>query len=291
MVNLFVKHELVSRTYFNKSLIMALIFSTKSKSSMIIESWNEPSDFVCKPDKAVSLPTNASCTPERRLIKVEDHIGEEEEVYENELDGDGDDNPTRLRKYADRLTEMPRSHPIGYYLKHDINRKTIKDLVDNHEYNDALLKTRLEKMDSEVYESLPPILYPVDFMILDIEVNEDMPLILGTSFLTTARADIRCSDGSMTLRAGKFRVRFIKTLRFPRKVRKKKRNGLLLMIPTNHVNKRILEWQERIEKCKEDEMEFGKWRSKVFDDKNLVGCNLFIYEHELKKDDVGSMKE
>ncbi|GKD32298.1 hypothetical protein Tco_1247807, partial [Tanacetum coccineum] len=37
----------------------------------------------------------------------------------------------------------------------DENEKTIEDLVDNHEYNDALLKTRLGKIDRKVYESLP----------------------------------------------------------------------------------------------------------------------------------------
>ncbi|GKC37700.1 hypothetical protein Tco_1050084, partial [Tanacetum coccineum] len=77
----------------------------------------------------------------------------EEEVDENELDGDGDYNQTRWGKYADRLIEMPRSHLIGYYLKHDINRKTIDDLADNHEYKDTLLKTRLGEMDRKVYES------------------------------------------------------------------------------------------------------------------------------------------
>ncbi|GKB53231.1 zinc finger, CCHC-type containing protein [Tanacetum coccineum] len=158
--------------------------------------------------------------------------------------------------------------------------KTIEDLVDNHEYNDALRKTCLGKMDREVYESLPigPLydailkkklvkkkercgiaeevlvevggfVYPLYFVILDIEENEYMPLILGTPFLTTTRADIRCSDGSMKLRAGNFKVRFIKTLRFPKKVKKKKRNDLDLIIPINHVNRRILEWEERIEKC------------------------------------------
>ncbi|GJT57456.1 retrotransposon protein, putative, ty1-copia subclass [Tanacetum coccineum] len=71
------------------------------------------------------------------------------------------------------------------------------------------------------------------------------------------RAYIRCSDGSMTLKAGKFK---------------------------------ILEWEERIEKCKEDEIEFGKWKSKVFDDKDLVGHNFFIYDHKLEKDDIESTR-
>ncbi|GJX37592.1 putative ribonuclease H-like domain-containing protein [Tanacetum coccineum] len=80
-------------------------------------------------------------------------------------------------------------------------------------------------------------------------------------------------------------------LKFPRKVRKKKRNDIEPMIPTNHVNQKILEWEERIEKCKEDEIEFDKWKSKVFDDKDLVGHNFFIYDHKLEKDDIGSVTD
>ncbi|GJY35343.1 hypothetical protein Tco_0420721, partial [Tanacetum coccineum] len=80
----------------------------------------------------------------------------EEEVDENELDKSRDKCPTRWGKYVDRLMEMPRSYPIRYYFKHDdITRKTIEDLIDNHEYNDALRKTRLGKMDRKAYESLP----------------------------------------------------------------------------------------------------------------------------------------
>nr|GEX72274.1 hypothetical protein [Tanacetum cinerariifolium] len=176
----------------------------------------------------------------------------EEDADDDELDRSGNDDQTR--KYANRLIEMPRSQPIGYYLKHEINNKTVKDLVKNHKYNDALLKTRIGKMDSETYKSLPigPMYDAIlkkklamkkerkrrqfrdimdercvgrcsqfcasrDFVILDIKEDEYMSLILRTPFLTTARADIRSSKGSMTLRAGKFKVRFIRTLRFSRK--------------------------------------------------------------------------
>ncbi|GJT31777.1 mitotic checkpoint serine/threonine-protein kinase BUB1 [Tanacetum coccineum] len=93
----------------------------------------------------------------------------------------------------------------------------------------------------DVLVELAGVVYPIDFVILDIKEDKFMPLILGTPFLTTARAPIRCSNRSMTLRAGKFKVRFIKTLRFPKKVKKKEKNNLDLMIPTNHVNRRILE--------------------------------------------------
>nr|GFB08318.1 reverse transcriptase domain-containing protein [Tanacetum cinerariifolium] len=44
---------------------------------------------------------------------------------------------------ADVLVEMPRSRPIRYCSKHEINKKIIEGLIDNHKYNDSLLATRL----------------------------------------------------------------------------------------------------------------------------------------------------
>nr|GEU86620.1 hypothetical protein [Tanacetum cinerariifolium] len=43
--------------------------------------------------------------------------------------------------------------------------------------------------------------YPVDFVILDIKENERRPFILGTPFLTTAKASIKFDKGTITLRS------------------------------------------------------------------------------------------
>ncbi|GJS14736.1 MAK10-like protein [Tanacetum coccineum] len=43
--------------------------------------------------------------------------------------------------------------------------------------------------------------YPVDFVILDIKENEKRPFILGTPFLTTAKAAIKFDKGTITLRS------------------------------------------------------------------------------------------
>ncbi|GKB16768.1 hypothetical protein Tco_0850691 [Tanacetum coccineum] len=56
-------------------------------------------------------------------------------------------------------------------------------------------------------ELVAGFMYLIDFVILDIEENDYMHLILGIPFLTTARSEIRCSDGSMTIRSWKFKVR------------------------------------------------------------------------------------
>ncbi|GJV32917.1 hypothetical protein Tco_1393317 [Tanacetum coccineum] len=94
-----------------------------------------------------------------KIFKEQINIAEREKVADDVEDGESDgsmnENSTRWGKYADRLTKIPRSRPIGYYVKHEINKKTIKDLVDNHKYNDSLLATRLGKMDNETYKSLP----------------------------------------------------------------------------------------------------------------------------------------
>ncbi|GKB80604.1 hypothetical protein Tco_0947499 [Tanacetum coccineum] len=45
--------------------------------------------------------------------------------------------------------------------------------------------------------------YPVDFVFLDIKEDEKRPFILGTPFLTTAKAVIKFDKGSITLRSGK----------------------------------------------------------------------------------------
>ncbi|GJZ24175.1 zinc finger, CCHC-type containing protein [Tanacetum coccineum] len=45
--------------------------------------------------------------------------------------------------------------------------------------------------------------YPVDFVILDIKENKKRPFILGTPFLTMAKATIKFDKGTITLRSGK----------------------------------------------------------------------------------------
>ncbi|GJX64961.1 hypothetical protein Tco_0299304 [Tanacetum coccineum] len=110
MENLYPKHEIVSRTYYKKSLFMASTFGSKSKffydnvnpvtrqtidqsvggklrdrnakeSWALLEDlslydneiWNDPRDFA-KPVKAVSLPQDVPSTSDRRLIELENQV-------------------------------------------------------------------------------------------------------------------------------------------------------------------------------------------------------------------------
>ncbi|CAL1402817.1 unnamed protein product [Linum trigynum] len=50
--------------------------------------------------------------------------------------------------------------------------------------------------------------YPVDFVILDIHEDVDVPLILGRPFLATAKALIDVHDGKLILRAGNEQATF-----------------------------------------------------------------------------------
>ncbi|GKE11329.1 reverse transcriptase domain-containing protein [Tanacetum coccineum] len=50
--------------------------------------------------------------------------------------------------------------------------------------------------------------YLMDFMILDIKEDERRPFILGTPFLTTAKAVIKFDKGTITLKSRKNKISF-----------------------------------------------------------------------------------
>ncbi|GJU21696.1 retrovirus-related pol polyprotein from transposon TNT 1-94 [Tanacetum coccineum] len=206
---------------------------------------------------------------------------------DDESDESANEELTGWETKAEAVVKTPRSRHIGYYLKHEINKKLIKGLVDNQKYNYSLLATRLRKMDYETYNSLStgpmynailkknlakkedmggnfvipcnigglkymdalvdqgsdvnvmplstynrltnekpvgadirlslashsyiyPIgiaedvlaeiagyVYPIDFVVLDIKEDKKKPFILGTPFLTMAKAEIRFDKGTV----------------------------------------------------------------------------------------------
>ena len=60
-------------------------------------------------------------------------------------------------------------------------------------------------------------IFPVDFVVLDFEEDEEVPLILGMPFLYTARAIIDVYDGTLTLRVGDESCKFnmYETMKYP----------------------------------------------------------------------------
>ncbi|GKA97490.1 retrovirus-related pol polyprotein from transposon TNT 1-94 [Tanacetum coccineum] len=211
------------------------------------------------------------------------------------------------REEIEELVEMPRSQPIGYYLKHEINKELIEGLICIQRYNESLLAIRLgglKYMDAlvdqgsdvnvmpfsiysrltnkkpvgtnirlsiashsyifplgiaeDVLVEIAGYIYPVDFMILDVKEDKKKPFILGTSFLTTTKAEIRFDKGTITLKSRKNKINFFKIPESPRRVEVEIKNDIDLVAPTNTLSRLILEWEERIKLHQEKEMEFNQ---------------------------------
>ncbi|GJV32688.1 MAK10-like protein [Tanacetum coccineum] len=77
--------------------------------------------------------------------------------------------------------------------------------------------------------------YPVDFVILDIKEYKNKPFILGTPFLTTAKAVIRFEKGTITLKYGKCKIDFLKVPALPSELEKNAEDDLDPITPINTV--------------------------------------------------------
>ncbi|GJU80655.1 zinc finger, CCHC-type containing protein [Tanacetum coccineum] len=96
--------------------------------------------------------------------------------------------------------------------------------------------------------------YPVDFVILDIKENENRPFILGTPFLTIAKASIKFDTGTITLRSGKHKISFYRKPDSSNMIDKGVKNDIEPITPTMTVNRLVLEWEEKIKLHLEREM-------------------------------------
>ncbi|GJU98533.1 MAK10-like protein [Tanacetum coccineum] len=89
------------------------------------------------------------------------------------------------RDEKEKGVEAPNSQPVEYYLKHRINEKIIKGLVDNQRFNDSLSGARVGKMKGKTYTLSPR--GPVYEAILkkkitrkeDIRGNFEIPCNIG----------------------------------------------------------------------------------------------------------------
>ncbi|GJV62771.1 zinc finger, CCHC-type containing protein [Tanacetum coccineum] len=110
--------------------------------------------------------------------------------------------------------------------------------------------------------------YPVDFMVLDIKENEKRPFILGTPFLTTAKASIKFDMGTITLRSGKRKISFHRIPDSSCVNNKGVKNDIEPIASTMTLNRLVLEWEEKIKLHLEREMQFNQWRRKKFKSKH-----------------------
>ncbi|XP_076960324.1 uncharacterized protein LOC143636677 [Bidens hawaiensis] len=102
--------------------------------------------------------------------------------------------------------------PYSLYKKLDlgepVSMRMSLSLADcSVKYPRGIVENVLVKVDKFVFT--------VDFVILDIEADDQVPLILGRPFLRTAKALIDIFDGKITLRVGEENVSFdvVKSMR------------------------------------------------------------------------------
>ncbi|GJT19260.1 reverse transcriptase domain-containing protein [Tanacetum coccineum] len=107
--------------------------------------------------------------------------------------------------------------------------------------------------------------YPVDFVILDIKEDKKRPFILGTPFLTTAKALIKFDKGTITLRSEKS---FHRIPESSCKIEKGVKNDIEPITPIVTINRLVIKWEERIKLHLEKEMKFNQWRSNNFKSKH-----------------------
>ncbi|GJR52098.1 zinc finger, CCHC-type containing protein [Tanacetum coccineum] len=85
----------------------------------------------------------------------------------------------------EEMIEVPSSQPVECYLKHDINKKLIEGLVDNHRFNDSISRTRARKTKRKTYDVSPKgpvyeaILRKRITMKEDIRGNFEIPCNIG----------------------------------------------------------------------------------------------------------------
>ncbi|GJS55608.1 MAK10-like protein [Tanacetum coccineum] len=143
--------------------------------------------------------------------------------------------------------------PLSTYMKLTNKRHVETDIrlsLASHSYIYLLGITKDVLVDVARY------VYPVDFVILDIWKDEKRPFILGTPFLTTAKAVIKFDKGTITLRSRKNKISFHRIPESLCKVEKGIKNDIEPIAPTMTVNRLVLEWEEKIKLHQEKEMKF-----------------------------------
>ncbi|GJT50972.1 zinc finger, CCHC-type containing protein [Tanacetum coccineum] len=182
--------------------------------------------------------------------------------YVNALIDQGSDVNVMPMSFYNRLSN---EKPVG---------TDIRFSLANHSYIYPL------GIAEDVLIDIAGYVYPVDFVILDIKEDENKPFILGTPFLTMAKAVIRFDKWTITLTSGKNKIDFVKIPEFPSTIEKKTEEDIDPITPTNTVSRLILVWEERIKYHQEKEMGFNQWRSTLFDDKRFIsgneGCGVSV---------------
>ncbi|GJV21477.1 MAK10-like protein [Tanacetum coccineum] len=143
-------------------------------------------------------------------------------------------------KHANTLVDQGsdvNDMPYSTYLKLTDERPAKTDIrlsLASHSYIYPL------GIDEDVLVEVAEHVYPVDFVILDIKENEKRPVILGTPFMTMAKATIRFDKGTITLRSGKSKVSFHRIPDPLCMTNKGVKNDIEPIAPTMTVNRLVL---------------------------------------------------
>ncbi|GJR28764.1 MAK10-like protein [Tanacetum coccineum] len=124
--------------------------------------------------------------------------------------------------------------PLSTYMKLTDKRPTEMDIrlsLASHSYIYPL------GIAEDVLVGVVEHVYPVDFVILDIKENEKRPFILGTPFLTTAKAVIKFDKGTLTLRSRKSKISFHRIPESLCKDEKGIKNDIEPIAPTMTINR------------------------------------------------------
>ncbi|GJZ15948.1 retrovirus-related pol polyprotein from transposon TNT 1-94 [Tanacetum coccineum] len=142
-------------------------------------------------------------------------------------------------KYMDALVDQGSDvniMPLSTY-----NRLTDKNLVKTDIRLSLASQSHIQPLGiaEEVLVKIAGFIYPVDFVILDIKEDRRKPFIIGTPFLTTAKAEIRFDKGTITLKSGKNKTKIGKIPEFLCKFEEREKDEFDLVTPTSIINKLI----------------------------------------------------
>ncbi|GKD99216.1 zinc finger, CCHC-type containing protein [Tanacetum coccineum] len=145
----------------------------------------------------------------------------------------------------------PRGHVYEAILRKKITRKEDIGGTSKYPVTPAETDIRLSlashsyiyplRITNDVLVEVAEHVYPLDFMILDIKEDEKRPFILGTPFLTTAKAVIKFDKGTITLRSGKSKISFHRIPESLRKIERGVKKDIEPIAPTMTVNRLVLE--------------------------------------------------
>ncbi|GJY47334.1 MAK10-like protein [Tanacetum coccineum] len=220
-VKFYLKHKI------NKELIEGLVRNQRFNDSLLVM---KSSKMEC--EAYYSLPIEPMCKAMlKKLITKKEDMGGNFVIPCN-VGG---------LKYMDTLVDQGSDVNVMPFSTY--NRLTDEDLVETEIRLSLASQSHIYPLGiaEDVLVEIAGFIYPVDFVILDIKEDRKRPFILGTPFLTTAKAEIRFDKGTVTLKSGKSKTNFFKTPEYFCKFEEREKDKMDPITPISIVRKRILE--------------------------------------------------